>query len=231
MKLEPVKMPIIKTRISLEALYYYSASYHLNEAKKTLPELQKALKRYSELEKEEKLLDEKKDYDEFESVAIQIIDHLNPLIESLYKPLLEGVALTHILCVASLEAHINVLAKDNLSGKIFDTFDNLSVESKWLYFPLLLGVQSFNPGIQPFQDFSSLVKTRNALMHYRPKIEGFTGEPVPKYLDELGLTINKAEISLNIVPKMILYLANLMNKPIPDWINNEPFSYFFTLFE
>ena len=52
MKLEPVKMPIMKTRLSLEALYYYSASYHLNEAKKSLPELQKELKHYSELEEE-----------------------------------------------------------------------------------------------------------------------------------------------------------------------------------
>lgn len=231
MKLEPVKMPVIKTKFSLEALYYYSASYHLNEAKKSLPALQKQLKHYAKLEEEEKLFKMKEDHDKLESIAIQIIDHLNPLIESLYKPLLEGVALTHILCVASLEAHINVLAKDSLSGKVLDTFDNLSVESKWLYFPLLLGLQTFNPGLQPFQDFSSLIKTRNALMHYKPKFEVFTGEPVPKYLIKLGLTITDAEISLNVVPKMVSNLANLIKKPIPDWVNDEPFSYFFTLFE
>lgn len=225
------KFLTLKTRLSLEALYYYSASFHFKKAKNSLPELQKALKRYSKLEEEEKLLKIKKADDKLESIAIQIIDYINPLIESLYKPLLEGVALTHILCLASLEAHINILAKNNLSGKILKNFDYLSVESKWLYLPLLSGMSTFNPGMQPFQDFSDLIKIRNALMHYKPKIEDFNGEPVPKYLDVLGLSIPKAEISLKVVPAMVSNLANLLKRPIPDWINNAPDSYFYTLFE
>lgn len=232
MKLEPERFPTWKTRLSLETLYYYSASFHFEKARNSLPKLQKALKQFRELEKEEKRLKEKNaDYSKLESIAIQIVDNANPLVESSYKPFLEGVALTHILCVASLEAHINVIAKDILSGKILENFDQLSIEGKWLYLPLLSGVSSFNPGIQPFQDFSALIKIRNALVHYKPKIEDFNGEVVPGYLDMLGLSIPRAEISIKVVPAMVSKLAEFLKRPIPLWINDEPFSYFYNIID
>lgn len=77
----------------------------------------------------------------------------------------QSVAITQVMCAFALEAHINFVARERLSGGEADAFDKLSVQGKWLLLPRLLAVPSFDSGAQPYQSFSALIKRRNALAH------------------------------------------------------------------
>ena len=113
-------------------------------------------------------------YDRFEPLAIQM-ESFEYGVGTAYGLLLEHVGAIHILCVATLEAHINIRGEEVLSKRQWKTFERLSVDAKWLYFPPLRGVTGFDPGSEPFQGFDRLIKIRNRLAHYKPKRETGAG--------------------------------------------------------
>ena len=47
--------------------------------------------------------------------------------------LLQLIAAVHLLCAASLEAHINIRSQDLLEGEAIEQFERLPFESKWLF--------------------------------------------------------------------------------------------------
>jgi hypothetical protein len=77
----------------------------------------------------------------------------------------QAVALTTIQCALTLEAHINIVAKDKLSRAQFSCFDSMSLESKWLFLPGILGGKPFEAGHEPYQSFTQIIKRRNRLVH------------------------------------------------------------------
>lgn len=63
--------------------------------------------------------------------------------------------------------------KHEQTKKIIEDDDVIKLESKWLMLPLLLGQKNtFEKDRSPFQDFHSLVNTRNQrLVHFKPHKE------------------------------------------------------------
>jgi hypothetical protein len=124
--------------------------------------------------------------------------------------LIREVAVIHMLCAASVEAHINIRAEEALNGKNWDEFDKLALAGKWLFYPSLVSKQSFDPGQQPFQGLQTLVKRRNALMHYKVKRAKVRhGYILPPLLDQLGLRVTHAKESIETVKKLVSKLASL----------------------
>lgn len=85
-----------------------------------------------------------------------------------------------VILVQALEAFINVQASKRLSSAIAESVDRLSVISKWLVVTKTVSGTEWDKGRQPFQDFESLVRTRNALVHYKPKFTEVK-QPVDAY--------------------------------------------------
>ncbi|MFX1521792.1 MAG: hypothetical protein ACFFCD_17945, partial [Promethearchaeota archaeon] len=164
-------------------------------------------------------------YNDIEPIAIQM-DGMHTDLEIAYKPYLEHIALTHILCASSLEAHINLRAKDLLAGQNYNHFDRLTLEGKWLFYPKLIGAPGFNAGEEPFQSLSKLVKNRNALIHFKGKKEEWKMGEMPSFIRKLYLDLENAEKSINAVKGMVKALATQLKEDEPDWIEGEPLSYF-----
>jgi hypothetical protein len=139
-----------------------------------------------------------------------------------YAPVIEGLGLTHVLCAAALESHINACARELLEGKLRDGFDDAGLEFKWLALPRLLGHAGFEAGNEPFQSFHRLVQFRNHLVHYRERREVWIDPGVPSFLDNLGLTRDAAQKSIHSVVGMISELARQLGHEVPYWLNREP---------
>ena len=126
-------------------------------------------------------------YEQIEGLAIQIENAEYRLGET-HGPFLQSLATAHILCTASLEAHINVRAQDRLEGRLRDAFERLALDAKWLFLPRVLGLDGFDPGAEPFQSFDHLVRTRNKLVHYRVHREPWRSPGIPEFLAQIGLS-------------------------------------------
>jgi len=93
---------------------------------------------------------------------------------------------TILFAVAAIEASVNELfleAKDNDKNKlaglsdasisclaqVWDCVERLRVVDKYQKALSVVGAKEFDRGHPPFQDVSSVVKLRNALVHYKPE--------------------------------------------------------------
>ena len=96
-----------------------------------------------------------------------------------------------ITSAQALEAFINVEAESRLSPSLWTAVEKLNIVEKWLVVTRLATNEEWDKGKQPFQDFQSLVKLRNGLVHYKPKYtqsnqafeDDFTGALARKYFD------------------------------------------------
>ena len=165
-------------------------------------------------------------YDRFEPLAIQM-ESFEYRVGTAYGLLLERVGAIQMLCVATLEAHINIRGEEVLPKRQWKTFERLSVDAKWMYFPLLRDVTGFDPGSEPFQGFDRLIKIRNRLAHYKPKRENWRGSAVPPdFLVDLGLTLEAADQSLVVVKRMVGELAGKLGEQEPWWLNSDGSDFF-----
>ena len=165
-------------------------------------------------------------YDGFEPLAIQM-ESVEHNVGTAYGLLLEHVGTIHMLCLATLEAHINIRAEEILSQRQWRTFERLSVDAKWLYFPPLRSVSGFDPSSEPFQGFDWLIKVRNRLAHYKPRREDWRGSTVPPdFLIDLGLTLEAADKSLIVVERMIGELAGKLGEEEPGWFHSDGSNFF-----
>ena len=221
------KPPINITALTLDAMYYHAALKSMQRAREAEPEVQKALLDFEPLRvKSEAILQRHggnalRAYDQLESLYIQM-DGTNERIGFAYSPLLEALALTHILCAAALESHINARASELLSGKMYKKFDRIDLEFKWLLLPKLLGKAGFDLDAEPFQGFNRLIKFRNHLVHYRELHEPWADPGVPSFLEKLGLTLTDGSKSLNCVCGMVSTFAQQMGQPTPYWLGRGP---------
>jgi hypothetical protein len=135
--------------------------------------------------------------------------------------LVQSVAATHILCGSALESHINMRAEEVLATRDFEEFDKLSLTGKWLLYPKLISVGSFNPGTKPFQDLQKLVSRRNALVHYKVRREKTKQLfDMPSLIEDLGLRAVNCRESLSAVRDMVRALAKVERREAPDWLRD-----------
>lgn len=210
--------------LSLDVVYFASAKHFLetldsvekaylfyrNEIGEGIRKLEKIESRYAGAE-----LDA--GYDESEPHCIKLDRDFQSLEAEAY-PFIRTVATIHFLCLACLEAHINIKAERLLTGYSFDEFDKLSIAGKWLFYPKLIGTSLFDPGAEPFQSFRKLTKTRNALVHYKEKSERWKGYEVPEFMDSLGITKRDAKRSLQTAKEMIGGLSKIEGAEPPEWV-------------
>jgi hypothetical protein len=236
----------ISTSLVVDAMYYHAAKEshqravtqdavisrnkewvdRLREKEQELKQRQE--EREEEGEQEEDALEEdalELEYEE-EQLSIEFVDNAQPALEAAYSILVKEVALTHILCAACLEAHINARAEELLGGKLFEFFDRLNAEAKWLYLPLLSSRAGFDAGAEPFQGISRLVKTRNTLIHFRPRREDWRLGEIPKFIDGMQLRLSDAAASIDLVPRAVKRLSQLLAISEPEWVSSCPFGFF-----
>jgi hypothetical protein len=119
-----------------------------------------------------------------------------------------------VFCALCLETFINqeYVAHDE-TAKIIEDDEHLSLESKWLMLPLLLGAShTFDKRRKPYQSFRSLVITRNQrLVHFKPLKETRRtgGTSRREYFGDLVNNLALAEQYLNSLGDMIYELRRL----------------------
>ena len=143
--------------------------------------------------------------------------------------MLAAIGAVHVLAAASAEAHINDRAKTHLTGKSWGCFERIAAESKWLFFPRIVGCGTFEPGNEPYQGLARLFSRRNALVHYKPHREIWSEPGVPAFLEQLGLTITAAEDSLSAVRGAVSELARLLREERPLWLSQPSVGGFFEI--
>jgi hypothetical protein len=167
-------------------------------------------------------------YDRFESLAISAENYEYEVTEA-HGPLLQHLALVHILSAISLEAHINIRAETLLESRFLSAFERLNVDAKWLFLPRVLGLRGFEPGAEPFQGFERLVSARNRLVHYKPHKETYRGLDNPEgFARKLDLSLESAERSLAVLQGMVTEFADQLGEDSPWWFRSDSPHFFQT---
>jgi len=209
-----------------DAMYFHAARQAHVRAENCLKDIEKARELWTSIDQEwERILsnfdgDAISAYDELEPIGIQLED-AHYLIGEAHAPLLKEIAVVHILCTAALETHIDSVAKEILSGKKKDLFRRLSLEAKWLFLPKISGLSGFDPGSEPFQSFSSLLKYRNGLIHYKGLKEKWIYGSIPKFINQLGLTLDDSRKSISTVIGLVSELAFQRKIKPPYWLRED----------
>ena len=215
-----------ETYLQIDAMYFHAARKAHARAEAKLPEIRKAEDYWKSLDQEYDNIISKHDddiasaYDEFEPIAIQM-EGAHYEIGEAHAPLLKEIAVVHILCAATLEAHVNSVAKEMLRGKEQDLFERLSLEAKWLFLPRVLGFAGFDPVCEPFQSFSILLGYRNDLIHYKELREKWVYGSVPQFINRLGLTVEDSRKSIAAVVGMVRELAQQRKTEPPCWLRED----------
>lgn len=215
----------IGVTLALDAAYFHQAKQMVEAVKEADREFAKWSKLLAEANDKAVILDEDASrQDDLHNLCITIDRHWQSVDVSATS-LIRGVAVIHMLCAASVEAHINMRAEQTIRGKHWEEFDKLAVTGKWLFYPTLVSCQALNPGVQPFQGLHTLIKRRNALMHYKVKRARVkTAYILPPLVDQLGLRATDAQDSLQIVSSLVSELAKLEQRQKPEWIADKFFS-------
>ena len=223
-RVEPVHFTYT-TELKIDAVYFHAARRAHQEAIDAQTGIEAARTHWSSLDEEWDRIeasepDPARQYDLLEPVAVQM-EHADYQIGEAYGPYIKAIATVHILSTAALEAHINAVAKERLSGVDYNHMERLALEAKWLFLPRLLGVTPFDPGRQPFQGFSRTVKLRDKLVHYKGiKEEWVSGQP-PAFLSDLGLTIEDSDKAISSARNMIAALSTAFGSEQPYWLRGD----------
>jgi hypothetical protein len=222
---------MVKTTLLVDALYYAAANDSLHAARDAVPGIDAAKEKVEEKQGEwdaleTSNLDDVAKGNRQERVAIEL-ESLEWDLGAAYSPLLRRVAAVQLFSAACLEAHINRQAKERLGGnRALDHFDQLSLEGKWFLFPGLLKIEPFDPGCEPFQGFTKLIKYRNALSHFKGKSEEWKAPGVPTFLSELGLSLDAASKSVETVYELIELLSTRFGEDKPHWLDDYDVNHF-----
>jgi hypothetical protein len=228
--------PKFETHLVIDALYFHAARQAHARAKDAVDSIKEAEQSWRDLENTEQQIisryeqkefgghyeeiDTSSYYDEIEQISIRM-ESAHYTVGKSYAPLIKEIAVVHILCTAALEAHINSVANEALKGKELTQFEKLGLEAKWLFLPKILGYGGFNPGSQPFQGFSQMLKHRNALVHYKSIREDWVQGTVPQFISKIGLTLKQSEMSIKYSDKMIRELCKQRGVEAPIWLRSD----------
>jgi len=230
-----ISPPVWMTVLAVDAMYYHAARQAFKMAGKSTKAIEKAEERVARFQAkidslneqhEEGEIDDSTHYDKLEPLAIQM-ESVEYGVGAAYGPFLQHLATVHVFSAAALEAYVNIRGRELLTGRMWDLFERLALDAKWLFLPPLRGLLGFDPGAQPFQGFDRLIKVRNKLVHYRLQREPWQGSAVPpEFLQELGLSLAAAEKSLVTVRDMVKELARQLGDREPWWLEAEKPSFF-----
>lgn len=215
--------------LDVDAMFFHSALNNLGIAKKnkiTNDAITKELESITWL-RDYEMWDLGDEIDiSFEKEQVDYVKGLKSEKNTASGNFLQSAASVHIFCVAALEAYINKIAQQLIKGKHFQHFEKLPIEGKWLFLPQLLGKPSFDPGEQPFQNFSKLIKLRNKLVHHKGKKipVNFPHDSIEAY-ESLALSVGEIEKSVDSTIKMIKKLSELFNNETPNWIEDTNHKY------
>jgi len=215
-----------ETHFSVDAMYYHAARQAQVRAGCSEQKINEIKTRWDSLDKAyEETLKKYGDnitigYDELEPIAIQL-SNVHDELGYVYAPLLKEVSIVHILCVATLEAHINSVARDLLNRSDLNHFKDLRLISKWRFLPKLVGLPGFDAGKEPFQGFSRLLKFRNKLVHHKGSKEKWVYGAAPHFIEELGLTFADSQNSTKSTEAMISELAQRRGIEPPKWLQED----------
>ena len=233
--MKPLHRPwtLIST-LAADAMYFQAAREAFSQASQSTRYIDRARRKVEDLQQKiddvSRMPDDGEEgrslnHNKLESLSIQMEGAEYRLGEA-YGPMLQNLAAVHILCVAAVEAHVNIQAQAHLKGRNWAAFERLQVEAKWLFLPKLIGLAGFDPGKQPFQAFDSLLHTRNKLVHYRVHKEPWGSPGVPEFLTALGLSFECGEQSLAAVQGMVTMLAQQLKQDPPYWLTRPKANFF-----
>jgi len=198
----------------------------MNAARMGSAALTKAQKQYDRLSARFQDAEEKGQGDKAESLAIQL-EGSEFKVGRAFSPILGSLAQVHMLCAFTLESYINYLASERFAASVFDSFDKLTLEGKYQLLPALLGKAPLEPGREPLQSVSRILKLRNALVHYKPKKEDWTGPAIPESIKRLGLTFDEARVSLDSVGDAVRAFATAIGEDtVTGWLSDDESSCF-----
>src|SRR5215472_2001324 len=135
------------TVLAVDALYFVAANDALTRAKQSASRIEKEENRVASLQSKIDALNENeaggegrmfatKNYNRLEELSISM-EGAEYDLGAAYGPMLQDVAVVHLLSAASLEAHINIQGQDRMRGRSWSLFERLSLEAKWLFLPKL----------------------------------------------------------------------------------------------
>ncbi len=211
------------TELLIDAMYYLTAQQNYENAKSCIKKIKAAENRLHKLQSKFDNITEKyendfaSEYKKLEPICIQMED-AEYEIGAAYGFQIQHIASIHILCSASLEAYINFQGQKLLKGKHWENFEPMTLETKWLFLPRLVGAVGFDPGKNPFQKFSKMIRYRNQLVHYKRKKEKWKSPGIPEFVKKLGLTFECAGDSLSAVKEMILFFCDSFGEEKPYWL-------------
>lgn len=142
--------------LHVEIMFFHAARRHLELAKKGWSPIEKALNDLKALDEQWERLqvdDIPLGDSRLERIAVAT-ERQFETVGFAYAPVLEHIAIVHLLCANCLEATINAIGKDLLDGSMFGEFDKLSLTGKWLFLPKIRELKGFDPGREPFQSFT-----------------------------------------------------------------------------
>jgi hypothetical protein len=236
----PGPEPKWSTTFAVDAMFYSAARKARERGERAVKGIQRAAKRVFVCEMKMAAIRERAEnrgedsynyYDDLEPLAIQI-ENLEFEVVEAHGPVLREFAQAHILCAASLEAHINIRAEMLLQKRAWVAFERLAVDAKWLFLPRLRGLPGFDVGAEPFQSFERLVKIRNRLVHYKLHKESYHGFEAPEsFAQQLSLTFDSVDESLKAVKGMVCELAKQLGEQGEPWWLDSEWSHFFEVRE
>lgn|GEM_PF-4886522 len=124
----------------------------------------------------------------FEALMRAMKDRNQPVMRTRDNHYTENACKAYIFTAITLESIINEFiwmnASDMSSAKhLVAEIQDLEIRRKYILVPLLFGVETYDKGAQPFQDFEALIRLRNDLVHYRMKDYG--EKEGPRHLQRL----------------------------------------------
>lgn len=152
-----------KLNLELAGILYINATLQFREGEKQYRKLELEKQKYEHAYSERSHKFDKSS----ESFYTYILPKLRN-IELIYEPAVRYFATCKILLVCCAESFINEVAHAKLTGRHFLEFDRLSIVGKWIFIQDILKVKKkITIDRSSLQVFSSLVKERNRLDHFK----------------------------------------------------------------
>lgn len=217
--------------LEVDALLLTAARSHTRRARVPKSKITPLTNRLGRLQGELDGLDPWEDYDRAESLAIQMEGAYAELAPA-YTPVLRLCAQAHINAALAIEAHLNRRIMKSLHG------DHDVERLLWLR-PVeklqeLLdrrGGGKLGPRESPLPAFRSLVKTRNALVHYRPRRLPVPEVRAPRSPRKLGLEPGLAKQSVRTAEHVIAVVSRRLGDQVPSWVARPAWNVFSYEFE
>ena len=221
--------------LRMDALFFRSAVSSLHSLDDRRPAIEAAVERVEALLRRrlsilhDKCGDEQAAYDALEPIYIQLESADHTLAEA-YAPYIRDITSIYFNAHSAVEAFVNWLSYELIKGSERKEFDRLSLFGKCTFLPCLKGLQPFEAGREPLQSVKRLIRHRNDVMHYKPRMEPWNGVSLPSFLDALGLSREDAETAISAARMYIEHTCKTMSIETPSWLHFEPHGHFEVVF-